>query len=64
MASAHLLQVGKAKTGFEQLSAIQQFRDWDLAQLVRDAEKVYKQTSWGQPSQSKSAMGLLTALFV
>jgi hypothetical protein len=63
MASAHLYQVGKGRTGFEQLNAIQQFSAWDVPRLILDAERVYKQTSWGQPYEPRYIMKLLTALF-
>jgi hypothetical protein len=63
MASAHLFQVEKGTTGYEQLNAIQQFTAWDVPRLIADAERVYGQTSWGQPYEPRYIMKLLTAMF-
>jgi hypothetical protein len=63
MTAAHLNQVPREATAFEQLGAIQRMASWNVQRLLDDAEKFMAQTSWGQPSRAKDVLKLLMALF-
>jgi hypothetical protein len=64
MTAAHLNQVPRMETAFEQLGAIQRMASWDVPLLLSDAEKFAAQTSWlGAASQKKDRLVALTVLF-
>jgi hypothetical protein len=64
MTAAHLNQVPRMDTAFEQLGAIQRMASWDVPRLLDDAEKFASKTSWsGSASQKKDGLAALTWLF-
>jgi hypothetical protein len=63
MAAAHLVQVPRARSSFQQLEAIQQFEGWDMAKLLNDAERFYNESSGGQPAERKHILCMLTSWF-